>query len=73
MMLVSVKIAAKELGGISCGKLYQLVRRKEIPFVKIGDRILLNVARVQTFLGFEPDKPAQRPSVIDNKGRRKTQ
>jgi excisionase family DNA binding protein len=45
MALVSIAKAALEIG-VSRGTLYALARQKKIPHVRIGDRVLVDVAKV---------------------------
>jgi excisionase family DNA binding protein len=70
MALVSVRAAANELG-VSRGTLYGLVRKRAIPYVRIGDRVLLDVSKVLATLEIAPNNAehARRPSVVGTKGR----
>jgi excisionase family DNA binding protein len=69
MALVSVVEAAKQLG-VSRGTLYALARRKAIPHVKIGDRVLVDVEKVIAALEVGADS-GQRPLVFRTKEPRK--
>jgi excisionase family DNA binding protein len=62
MALVSVKMAAKELG-CSASMLYSLIRQRRIPYVAIGDRRLVSVEKIIAALEI-PAESAERPSVV---------
>jgi excisionase family DNA binding protein len=58
--------------GASKAKLYELAKRKQIPCVRIGDRVLFRVDAVVTALSVpaESEGTSDRPLVVRTKGRR---
>lgn len=49
-LLVSVDNAARLLGGLSARKVWSLISEKTLPTVRIGRRVMLDVADLRTYI-----------------------
>jgi excisionase family DNA binding protein len=52
-ILVNVEQAGRLLGGIGQTKVYDLMRRRELPFVKIGRSTRIELAAIQDYIDRE--------------------
>jgi excisionase family DNA binding protein len=59
----SVGEAAKAIG-MSRTSTYELIRRDELPTIRIGKRVLVSKASVREFVGLPPEENA-RPSAVE--------
>ena len=60
-LLVNVKEAGRLLGGIGQTKVYDLLKKRELPFVKIGRSTRIELAAIQAFI--ERERIGSKPRV----------
>jgi excisionase family DNA binding protein len=60
-LLVSVKEAGRLLGGIGQTKVYDLLSKRELPFVKIGRSTRIELAAIHAFI--ERERIGSKPRV----------
>ncbi len=61
-LAVSVPEAADMLGGVHVNTIWSLLRRNELPRVKVGSRTLIPVASIEEFLANGEGRSEDQPS-----------